>query len=271
MNTRDIPLAIITAIVLFVGAPAVGQWLNSPTAGVPRLRDGTPNLTAAAPRTADGKPDLSGVWEAEQGPVTADVAGGARIAPEFIDIAAKLTGGLPYRPWALDTRRARQDNHGKDDPEGLCLPSSIIRMHSHPLPRKVLQLPGVIAILYEKNNEFRQIFTDGRRIPIDPEPAWRGYSSGAWQGDTLVVQTSGFRDDLWADGRGNPLTDAAKVTERFRRPNYGTLEIQITVDDQKAYTAPWTVTIQQHIKLDTDLLEYVCLENEQDRPHLVGQ
>jgi hypothetical protein len=129
----------------------------------------------------------------------------------------------------------------------------------------------VIAILYEKNNEFRQIFTDGRRIPIDPEPAWRGYSSGAWQGDTLVVQTSGFRDDLWADANGNPLTDAAKVTERFRRPNYGTLEIQITVDDRKAYTAPWTVTIQQHIKLDTDLLEYVCLENEQDRPHLVGK
>jgi len=129
----------------------------------------------------------------------------------------------------------------------------------------------VIAILYEKNNEFRQIFTDGRRLPIDPEPAWRGYSSGTWRGDTLVVETRGFRDDLWADANGNPLTESANVTERFRRPNYGTLEIQVTVDDQKAYTAPWTVTIHQHIKLDTDLLEYVCLENEQDRPHLVGK
>jgi hypothetical protein len=144
-------------------------------------------------------------------------------------------------------------------------------MHSQPMPRKILQLPGLITILFEKNNEYRQIFTDGRALPLDPEPAWRGYSSGEWQADSLLVQTIGFRDGLWADTDGNPLTDAAKVTERFRRPSYGTLEIEITVDDPKAYTAPWTVKIHQHIMLDTDLLEYVCLENEQDRAHLVGK
>jgi hypothetical protein len=264
-------IATVAAVVALICAQVSAQWLKYPTAGVPRLRDGRPNLTAPAPRTADGKPDFSGLWDAEQGPATADVAGGARLASEFINIAARLNGGLPYRPWALDLRNARQADHGKDNPDGLCLPLSIVQMHSHPLPRKILQVPGLVAILYEKNIEYRQIFTDGRPLPIDPDPSWRGYSSGKWQGNTLVVQTNGFRDGLWADGDGNPLTDAAKVTERFRRPNYGTLEIEITVDDPKAYTAPWTVKLTQQLKLDTDLLEYVCLENEQDRPHLVDK
>jgi hypothetical protein len=264
-------ISLAVAFVVLLSAPAVGQWLNYPTAGVPRLRDGRPNLTARAPRTADGRPDFSGLWDAEEGQDDGVVAGGARIAATFINIAARLKGGLPYRPWALDLRNARQADRGKDNPEGLCLPLSIVQMHSHPLPRKILQGPGLIAILYEKNIEYRQIFTDGRALPKDPDPSWRGYSSGKWQGDTLVVQTNGFRDGLWADGDGNPLTDGATITERFRRPNYGTLEIEITVDDPKAYTAPWIVNITQHIKLDTDLLEYVCLENEQDRPHLVGK
>lgn len=273
MRARDTQAAGAAAVAIGVllSAPLVAQWLHYPTAGVPRLRDGKPNLAARAPRTSEGKPDFSGVWEAEQGPVAAPVAGGARIAPEYINIAARLEGGLPYRPWALELRKVRQVDLGKDDPEGLCLPLSIVRMHSHPLPRKILQTPGVIVILYEKNIEYRQIFTDGRPLPADPEPSWRGHSSGKWQGDTLIVQTNGFREGLWADAAGNPLTEAALVTERFRRPNYGTLDIEITVEDTKAYTAPWTVKISQHIKLDTDLLEYVCLENEQDRPHLVGR
>jgi hypothetical protein len=269
VHISSIRIAVLALVLLSASIHA--QWLNYPTPGVPRLRDGRPNLDARAPRTADGKPDLSGLWEAEQGKDDGVVAGGARIAPEFINIAARLPGGLPLRPWALELRTARQVDLGKDHPEGLCLPLSIVQMHSHPLPRKILQLPHLIAILYEKGSEFRQIFTDGRPLPTDPDPSWRGYSTGKWQGDTLVVQTIGFRDGLWADGDGHPLTDVARITERFRRPNYGTLEIEVTVDDTKAYTAPWTVKINQHIKLDTDLLEYVCLENEQDRPNLVGK
>jgi hypothetical protein len=137
-------------------------------------------------------------------------------------------------------------------------------------PSKILQLPGLVVILYEKNVDYRQIFTDGRPLPVDPEPSYFGYSSGKWEGDTLVVQTNGFRNDLWADGNGDPITESAKITERFRRPNYGNLEIEVTVDDPKAYTTPWTVKINQHIQLDTDLLEFFC-DNEKDRPHLVGK
>ena len=129
----------------------------------------------------------------------------------------------------------------------------------------------MLAILYEKDVDYRQIFTDGRPLPIDPQPSYFGYSSGMWQGDTLVVQTTGFREGLWADGAGNPLTEAARVTERFRRPNFGTLQIEITVDDAKAYTAPWTITLNQRIKLDTELLEYVCLENDKSRGHFLGK
>jgi hypothetical protein len=134
-----------------------------------------------------------------------------------------------------------------------------------------MQLPGIMAILYEKDVDYRQIFTDGRPLPVDPNPSWFGYSSGAWDGDTLVVQTSGFRDGLWADATGNPLTEAAKVTERFHRPTFGALQIDITVDDAKAYTAPWTITLNHRIKLDTELLEYVCLENDKSRAHFLGK
>jgi len=147
----------------------------------------------------------------------------------------------------------------------------ILQNHTHPFPRKMIQVPGVLVILNEKDNTFRQIFTDGRTLPIDPQPSFMGYSSATWDGATLVVQTIGFREDGWADVAGNPITEAAKVTERFRRPNYGTLEIEFTVDDSKAYTSPWTIKLQQHIKLDTDLLEYVCMENQKDLPHLVGK
>jgi hypothetical protein len=129
-----------------------------------------------------------------------------------------------------------------------------------------MQLPGILAILYEKDVDYRQIFTDGRPLPVDPQPSYFGYSSGKWDGDALVIRTSGFREGLWADGDGNPLTEAAIVTERFRRPSFGTLQIEITVDDAKAYTAPWTITLHHRIKLDTELLEYVCLENDKFRP-----
>ena len=133
----------------------------------------------------------------------------------------------------------------------------------------MVQTPGLLLILNEYNKTYRQIFTDGRPLPTDPQPTWDGYSIGKWDGDTVVVETTGFRDGIWLDTSGDPLTDAAKVTERFRRVNYGHLEIEFTVDDPKAYTKPWTIKLNQILMLNTDLLDYICLENEKDLRHLV--
>jgi hypothetical protein len=269
---KAILIAAVATIAALMTSPASAQWLKYPTAGVPRHADGRPNLSAPAPRTTEGTPDLSGLWEPDPAGGSPSAFGAVVTIPaEFTNVAARLKGGLPYKPWALDLRNARQADNGKDNPDGLCLPLSILQMHSHPFPRRIMQLPGIVAILYEKNVNYRQLFTDGRPQPLDPQPAWFGYSSGTWEGDTLVVQTAGFREGLWADGSGNPLTEAAKVTERFRRPSFGTLQIEITVDDAKAYTAPWTITLNHRIKLDTELLEYVCLENEKSRARYVGK
>jgi len=143
-----------------------------------------------------------------------------------------------------------------------------VRLHVFPLFRKIVQVPGLVVILNELNASYRQIFTDGRPLPADPNPTWNGYSTGKWERDTLVVETTGLRDGLWMDTGGSPLTDAARITEKFRRVNYGKLEIELTVDDPKAYTKPWTIQITQIITLNTELLDYICLENERDVPHL---
>jgi hypothetical protein len=151
----------------------------------------------------------------------------------------------------------------KDNPDAHCLPMGNMQLHTHPQPRKIIQTSGVIVILYEGNAGIRQIFTDGRPLPDnDPQPWWYGYSTGRWEGDTLVVQSGFFRDEGWLDVNGSPFTSAGRMIERFRRLNYGTLAIEVTVDDPKAYTRPWTVTVNQRIMLDTELIEFVCLENE---------
>jgi hypothetical protein len=269
MNNKT---AWILALVIFAPALAVqAQWLHYPTAGVPRLPNGQPNLNARAPKAADGRPDLSGLWLANAESGTGLSFTGAPLPALFRNIGARLKDGLPYRQWASDLTNARQADNLKDSPDGKCLPLSILWLHSHLFPSKIVQTSGLVIILYEKGVDYRQIFTDGRPLPVDPQPSFFGYSSGKWDGDTLVVQTNGFRDDLWADLNGNPLTESARVTERFRRPNYGSLQIEVTVDDPKAYTGPWTVTISQHLLLDTDLLEFICLENEKDQTHLVGK
>jgi hypothetical protein len=249
------------AIVLAAcSAPLSAQWLHYPTAGVPKTPGGSPDLGAPAPRAADGKPDLSGIWEPVQQPTPQPVnpAIQQRVS-QFWNIGAGLKDGLPYQPWAADLRKAREAAQSKDNPDVRCLPLGI------------LQVPGYITILHERDMEYRQIFTDGRALPKDAQPSWNGYSTGRWDGETLVVETNGFRDGLWADYNGSPITSAAKITERFRRPNYGALEIEVTVDDPKAYTKPWTVSLKQSIVLDADLLEYVCLENEKDFSHMVGK
>ena len=248
------------------------QWLHYPNAAIPRTADGTPNLRAPAPRTADGKPDLSGIWEAEHNrPCAPEGCPDAKIGQEFLDIGWSLKGGLPYQQWAADLVKKRVSENRKDDPNGYCLPRGIVRAHTAPLLRKILEMPGLVVILNEVNTTYRQIFTDGRPLPEIDQPAFDGYSVGKWDGDTLIVETTGFKDDTWLDGNGSPLTENGKVTERFRRVDYGKLEVEITVDDPKAYKTPWTVKLQQLLVPDTELLEWSCVENERDSSHLLGK
>jgi len=241
-------------IVCVISRPLVAQWLNYPTPGIPRLADGKPSLAAPAPRTPDGKPDLGGIWglpcpigNAVQGGFagqpTVHCATEIAIPPEFGNIGQSIKDGLPYQPWAAELVKKTRAANRPNDPMSRCLPPGIVRLEVFPLFRKMIQVPGLLVILNEQNASYRQIFTDGRPLPVDPNPSWNGYSSGKWEGDTLVVQTIGFRDGLWLDTGGSPLTDAARVTERLRRVNYGTLEIELTIDDPKAYTKPWTIKV----------------------------
>lgn len=249
-------------------AAACAQWISYPTPGIPRTPDGKPNLTAPAPRTAQGKPDFSGLWNAAN-PLPCDginrVCTDLAISQQFLNIGAELKEGLPYQQWVRE--RIRQKT-AADDPYVRCIHPGGARIHLLPTMKKWIQTPGILAILDEYNASFRQIFTDGRPLPEDPQPALMGYSTGHWEGETLVVESIGFRDDSWLDAAGSALTSAGKVTERIRRPNLGSLEIEITVNDSKAYTRPWTVQVKQVAVFDTELLDAYCLENEKDVQHL---
>jgi hypothetical protein len=251
------------AALFAVSTSAGAQWLHYPTAGTPRLPNGDPDLSAPAPKTADGRPDLSGIWTLDPAcppkgceQFTPDYVAG----PEFRNFGAKLPGGLPYQPWAAELFKARSAQLGRDDPVAACLPGGALRILTFPPPRKILELPGLVVILSERDVTFRQIFTDGRPLPKDPDPTWNGYSIGRWEDGALVVQTIGLHDGTWLDRMGNPLTDAAKITERYRRVSYGRLEIDVTIDDPKAYTRPWTVTLTELLMPDTELLEYHCMD-----------
>jgi hypothetical protein len=264
-------VALMFFVIAVIGAPAgFGQWLHHPTAGVPKKADGSPNLTAPAPRLPDGKPDFSGIWHtARRIPCTPELGrfiqcgleiGGSPLA---LNLGQDLPGGaLPYQPWAAEIVKQRKADNSLDDPHVRCLPDSPPRPWLMPHLTKAVHTPKLLVLLYEVNAMYRQIFIDGRSLPQDPNPGWNGYSTAKWEGDTLVVQTAGFRDDLWIDMSGSFMSEAAKLTERIRRPNYGTLELEITVDDPKVYTRPWTVKLTQGIELDTELIDEFCLENE---------
>jgi hypothetical protein len=244
---------------------------------VPKSADGKPNLNAPPPRAANGKPDLSGLWENVwfyAGKVSPPLTSppGEPPASTFSNIGAGFKDGLPLRPWAAELLKQRKAENSKDNPDAHCLPMGLMQFHEHPQPRKIVQTPGLIVILYEGNAGVRQIFTDGRALPDkDPQPWWYGYSVGRWEGDTLVVETTGFRDGGWLDIWGSPLTDAAKLTERFQRLNYGTMRIDVTIDDPKAYTQPFTVRVNQRVVLDGELIEFICGENERSVPHMIGK
>ena len=270
-------MKIVTGILAMMcavsfSASLSAQWLKYPTPGVPKTADGKPDLEAPAPRAADGKPDLSGIWDIEHNrPCPPGGCADMEVGQEFVDIGWSLHGGLPYQSWAADLRKARIQNNGKDDPSSHCLPRGALRSHTTPLLRKVVQVPGLIVFLQESNASYRQIFTDGRPLPAIEQPTFNGYSAGRWEGDMLVVETAGFKDGMWLDRSGSSMTDAARMTERFKRVNYGRLEIELTLDDRKAYTAPWTVKLTHHLVLDTELLDYICLENEKSVAHMVGR
>ncbi len=257
-----------TGMLLLLAVPGVtaAQWPDHPTPNVPRTGEGEPDLAAPAPRTPWGTPDLSGIWQNRRGPGRdgpEQPAGGPPLAT-FFDAGANFEDGLPLTDWAREVRAQRTADNQKDNPDAHCLPMGFLQFHLHPQPRKILQTPEVLVMLYEANYGVRQIFTDGRALPgNDPFPWWYGYSVGRWEGDTLVVETTGLRDGGWLDVYDSPFTDEARVTERFTRLDYGTLQIDITVEDPRAYTEPFTVRVNQEIMLDTELIEFICLENEQ--------
>jgi hypothetical protein len=261
------------AAAFMIAAPGTlfAQWLDYPTAGVPHTPDGKPDLTAPAPRLPDGKPDFSGMWGwVTIGPPCGAKCTDTQISREFINIASTLKEPVPYQPWAADLVKKRSVEQGLD-PNVHCMPRGAQRIWTDDYYKRIFFVPGRMIILTERNMQYRQIMLDGRPLPKDPNPTWNGYSVGHWEGDTLVVQTSGYRNDLWLDARGNPLTEAGRTIERIRRPNYGNLEVEITIDDPKAYTAPWTVKINQPLVLDSELLDYYCLENERDFTHMRDQ
>jgi hypothetical protein len=283
--------AAAAAIALSLSVSLGAQWPSYPTPDVPRTPDGKPILDGPAPRTPDGKVDFSGIWGL--GGFGGGGAGGgggrgrgagaaATPAPapdpnaiprsQFFEVAGR-GAALPIQPWAAELKKKRMADNSKDNPDVWCLPIGLMQYHNHPQPRQIVQTKNLMLITYESNYGLRYIYLDGRPAPTnDPTPWWFGYSRGWWEGnDTLVVETTNFRGDEragWLDVNGSPYTDALKMTERFRRPNFGSIEIDITIDDPKAYTKPFTVRVTHRLMVDTEMIEFICNENEQSSKHL---
>jgi hypothetical protein len=288
-------LCIVTGALLVaanLGQPLSAQWIHIPTPGVPHKADGSVNMAGPTPRLADGKPDFSGIWmtgetnnrrgetlsspttapgpRTKEDPATEKPGDQTRITAsrQMANIGVDLPGGLPYQSWQLPIVKERTANLAKDDPHIKCFPDNFIRAYGMPHLLKFVHSPGLLVVLNELNAGYRQVFTDARPLPVDPNPTWQGYSTAKWAGDTLVIDSIGFRDDTWIDWNGSVITQTAKVREQIRRPDFGHLEVQITVDDPKAYTKPWTVTLKQKIVVDTDLIDEMCMENEQSLQHM---
>jgi hypothetical protein len=265
-------IALVVLAALLASSPLAAQWIRHPTAGLPRLADGKVDMSAPTPRTPDGKPDFSGIWTSDEvdprRPNVPPNPHDATTSRRMINLGVDLPGGLPYQPWLAAQVKEHRANNAKNDPHVRCMPANFIRAYGMPHLLKFVQVPGVLLVLNEWNAAYRQIFTDGRPLPVDPNPSWQGYSSAAWSGDTLVVDTIGFRDGLWIDWGGAILSEGAKVREQIRRPDLGHMEIQVTVDDPKAYTRPWTVLIKERLIVDTELIDEICLENEKSLQHM---
>ncbi|MBM3818967.1 MAG: hypothetical protein FJW14_08125 [Acidimicrobiia bacterium] len=246
------------AILLFA-LPAVAQWQGHPTPGIPRTADGKPNLSAPAPRTADGRPDLSGIWLASR-------------AVFNLSQALKRGETISFTPEGKKVFDERRATESKDDPSARCLPTGLPMRALLRTPFKILQVPAVTVILYESRTTFRQILTDGRPLPREVDwPAWQGFSVGRWDGETFVVDSAGFNGRTWLDQAGYPATTALRLTERYRRRDFGHVDMEMTIDDPKMYTKPWTIAAELVFQADTELLEFICEENERDSSQLVGR
>jgi len=284
MKSKDSTSIISAALMTLVAGASMllAQWPEHRTDG-PRTGSGELDLKAPAPKAPDGHPDLSGLWRpmrANFGNLKGNAKGkgappprapGEPPAAQFGDLGSGFENGLPYTEWGRKIRDERKGNNSKDNPDAHCRPLGLMQLHTHPFEKKIVQGKGTIVIMYNANNDVRQILTNGQPLPeMGPQlaPWWYGYSVGKWEGDTLVVTTVGFRDDVWLDVNGSPLTGTGKMVERFTRLNFGTLQIDITIEDPKAYAEPFTVRVMQQIMPDTDLFESVC--EDRDAPHYVG-
>jgi len=276
---------LLSFVLVSIGAQA--QWLNFPTPGTPRTRDGKPNLNAPAPRTPDGKPDLSGVWMHE----ITSVAEMRRLYGASIDERVKVdVPGMeigtqhkyafnilldfkpeesPMRPAAAELLKRAANR----SPADVCMGHPGIPLAdllSEPI--KIVQSPRLTVILYEVDNARRQIFTDGRKLPKEFDyPAFHGYSVGRWERDVFVVETAGFNDKTPLDSMGHPHSEALRITERVRRRDFGHLDVEMTFDDPLMYTKPFTIKIPHNLLPDSDIFESYCDENEKDRAHLQKQ
>jgi hypothetical protein len=277
-------ISLIPATLVALVATAtmlLAQWPKHPTEG-PRTESGELDLKAPAPKAPDGHPDLSGLWQPMRlnagnlkgkgkGKAAPVRAPGEPPAAQFGDLGAGFEKGLPYTEWGRMIRDERKANNSKDNPDAHCRPLGLMQLHTHPYEKKIVQGNGAIVIMYNANNDVRQILTNGQPLPeVGPQltPWWYGYSVGKWEGDTLVVTTVGFRDDVWLDVNGSPLTSSGKMVERFTRLNFGTLQIDVTIEDPKAYTEPFTVRVMQQLMPDTQLFESVC--EDRDAVHYLG-
>ncbi len=257
--------------IFFIGAClncsiAKAQWIGYPSKDVPRHADGTVNMDAPTPRMANGKPDLSGIWVADrtpEGEKTPSSVDSIQSSRQMANLGVDIPGGLPYQDWLKPIVAERTANLALDDPHIRCLPDNFLRAYGLPHLLKFVHTDDLLVVLNEMNAGYRQVFTDARPLPEDPSPSWQGYSSAAWQDDTLVIDTIGVRDDTWIDWNGSVLTEQGKVREEIRRLDYGHMEIKVTVDDPGAYTTPWTVTLTERIVVDAELIDEICLENEQ--------
>jgi hypothetical protein len=250
----------IAILTVALGTPLAAQWLNHPTPGIPRTSSGEPNLAAPAPRTPDGKPDLSGLWN--------------RISPKYArNIVADLKPG-EVRPWAEALVQERQENLDKDYMNVVCVPLGPGYATTADITgaemMKIIQTPGLIVVL-NPDLTYRQIFTDGRALEAAPNPSWMGYSVGHWDGDTLVVESSGFNDRTWLDHDGHPHSEALRTTERYRRRDFGNLDLEVTFSDPPIYAKPWTVTVRATLAADTEMIEFVCNEKNSGLEHWVGK
>ena len=247
----------LAVFALFCSVVASAQWLEYPTPGIPRTPDGKPDLSGPAPRGADGHPNLNGIWRNIPG-------------SNYLNNLALEMDKAPFQPWAEALFKERQAKNGLGRPSERCLPHGVTDFDALGTPTKFVQTPEVTIIMFESYNHYRQVFTDGRPLPEKHNPAWLGYSVGRWEGDTFVVETSGFNDITWLDDGGHPHTEQLHVTEKFKRLSFGRMDLEITVNDPGAYTRPWKATIPKEIMVDTELIEWIC-ENEKDYAHMVGK